>query len=200
MDLEGLDTSNPWTIVHEQARLENPYFTTRHDLVRFAGAAARPYSSVRVRYHGVCVAPIDHEGCVTLVGQYRYVLDRYTWELPGGGCLVGQDPATAARAELSEETGFAARQLLKVVEGAVSIGTSDEVVPGYVAWDLTTGHPHPDREERLALRRVSFAEALDMALAGEIAHLIGSALLLGIHVKRQRGELPDSLAKLLRPG
>jgi 8-oxo-dGTP pyrophosphatase MutT (NUDIX family) len=200
MDLETVDTSNPWTMVHEEARFDTPYFSARRDLVRFDRAAARPYSSVRVRYHGVCVAPIDQEGCVTLVGQFRYVLDRYTWELPGGGCLVGGDPAETARAELSEETGLAARHLLKVVEGAVSSGTSDEIVPGYVAWGLAPGHSHPDREERLTLRRVSFSEALEMALRGEIAHLIGSTLLLGIHVKRQRGELPLGLAELLHPG
>ena len=179
-------------------KYDSPYFRAREDIVSFRGGPSRPYTNIRSRIHGVCVAPVDQDGYVTLVGQYRYVLDRFTWELPGGGAAVGMDPLEVAKAELSEETGQRADQWLKIVEGAVSIGTSDEVVPGYAAWDLHDTASHPDPEEDLTLRRLPFREALEMALKGEIAHLIGTALLLGIDARLRRGELPEGLGNLLQ--
>jgi hypothetical protein len=125
--------SNPWSVLSSKVKFDSPYFGAREDIVSFRGRPARPYTSIHAKFHGVCVAPVDQDGCVTLVGQYRYVLDRFTWELPGGGVRIGMDFLEVAKAELSEEAGQRAGQWLKIVEGAVSIGTSDEVVPGYVA-------------------------------------------------------------------
>ena len=190
--------ANPWTVLSREVKFDCRYFRAREDTVSFRGAAARPYTSIRVKAHGVCVAPVDHNGCVTLVGQYRYVLGRYTWELPGGGVTVGADPLEAAKVELSEETGQRASRWLKIVEGAASIGTSDELLVGYVAWNIQYGDPHPEPEEQIALRRVPFGEAVTMALQGEVAHLIGVALLLGIDARLRRGDLPDDLVMSLR--
>ena len=193
-------TSNPWTVLTREVKFDSPYFNARQDIVRFRDRAPRPYNSIRAKAHGVCVVPIDRDGRVTLVGQYRYVLDRFTWELPGGGVPAGVDDLEVAKAELSEEAGQRAGQWLKIVEGAVSVGTSDEIQYGYVAWDIDQAASHPEPEEELVLRSVPFREALEMALRGEIAHLIGAAVLMGIDVRFQRGDLPEDLARLLRPG
>ncbi len=190
--------SNPWTVLRSEVKFESQHFRVREDVVSFRGAAGRSYSSVRMNSYGVCVAPVGGDGCVTLVGQYRYVLDRYTWELPGGAMRVGSNPLDAAQAELSEETGLIADQWLKMIDGATSIGMSDEIVQGYVAWDIGQGRSNPDPEEELALRRLPFGEAVEMALRGEISHLIGAALLLAIDARLRQGKLPESLAGLLR--
>src|SRR5579864_7072463 len=96
---------NPWNLLSGEESFSCPYFSIRSDLVSHSGNKPRSYHSIRMKVHGVAVLPIDDTGCTTLVGQYRYVLDRYTWELPGGGALIGQPGIEAARKELSEETG-----------------------------------------------------------------------------------------------
>jgi hypothetical protein len=69
----------------------------RSDTVQFGTGLPRAYNSIRMKSIGVTIAPIDDEGCTTLVGQYRYVLDRFTWELPAGGCRLDQAPVEAAK-------------------------------------------------------------------------------------------------------
>ena len=193
------DTGNPWRVLQREVRYDCPYFQVWQDTVTHGGGAPRAYNSMRVKFAGVSVAAIDSLGRVALVGQYRHVLDRYTWEVPGGGGPAGQDAAPTARSELREEIGCTARHLLKIVEGAASPGTTDEFGSGYVAWDLEEGEPCPDPEETLRSRRVPFHEAVAMALRGEIGNLLGIALLLGIHARMVRGDLPDDLLRLLRP-
>ena len=147
---------------------------------------------------GVTIAPIDEEGCTILVGQYRYVLDRFTWELPAGGCRLDQAPVEAAKVELSEETGYRAARWLRLFDGTVSPGSTDGRTQCFVAWNLQAGVPHPEPEEELVQRRVPFADSVSMALAGEISHFGSISLLLGIQARLARGELPNDLAVLLR--
>lgn len=184
-------------MLKEETGYDCRYFS-RHDRVTVADGEPRSYHSVRMKYYGVCIVPLDRDGSVTLIGQYRYVLDRFSWEIPGGGARVGDDPLTIARAELKEETGCTAEHWLKIVEGAVSPGISTEAVPTFVAWGLDCGTPQPDATEMLSRRRVRFAEAVGMALKGEISNLPGIAALLGIEVRRQRGDLPAGLLDLLK--
>lgn len=194
------DSTNPWRLVRRETRFACPYFDVQQDTVSHSGRKPRPYNSVRMRFLGVAAAAIDQKGQVILVGQYRYVLDRYTWEIPGGAAAVDEDPLRAAKVELEEETGCRARRWVKIVEGAASPGTTDEVASCYLAWDLEEGKPQPEPEEQLALRRVPFAEAVEMALRGEIGNMVGVALLLGIQARMTQGDLPGDVLALLTAG
>lgn len=194
----SVDEANPWKVLKEDTGYDCRYFSIRHDRVTLSDGEPRSYHSVRMKYYGVCVVPVDQDGRVTLIGQYRYVLDRYSWEIPGGGARRGDDPLVVARAELKEETGCTAEHWLKIVEGSVSPGISSEVVPAFVAWGLFRGEPQPDDTEKLSRRLVPFREAVSMALTGEVSNLPGIAALLGIEVRRQRGDLPASLLDLLK--
>jgi len=150
-----------------------------------------------MKVFGVAVLPIDREGCTTLVGQYRYVLDRYSWELPGGGAPLDRPPLEAARAELSEETGYRAAQWLQILDAPVAPGTIDEITRGFVAWNLTAGEPHPEPGEELAIRKVPYVDAISMALSGEISHVSSIATLLSLQARLSRRELPVDLASLV---
>ncbi len=196
--MKTTDKANPWRVLTETTGYDCRYFSIRHDQVQLPEGEPRSYHSVRMKYYGVCIVPVDQDGGVTLVGQYRYVLDRFSWEIPGGGARVGDDPLTVARSELREETGCTAEHWLKVVEGAVSPGISTEATPAFVAWGLDRGAPQPDASELLFRRQVPFADAVEMALKGEISNLPGIAALLGIEVRRHRGDLPPSLLALLK--
>lgn len=192
------DQANPWAVLRRETKFECPYFSVRVDAVSLGGGPERTYNSIRMKTYGVLTVPIDEEGCTTLIGQYRYVLDRFTWEVPGGGARSGMPDIDSAKAELSEETGLRADHWLQLFNASTSPGIADEFSPGFVAWGIHRGDPHPDPQERLSRRRLPFGEAVDMALAGGIASLSGIALLLSIQVRLQRNELPSELGKLLR--
>jgi 8-oxo-dGTP pyrophosphatase MutT (NUDIX family) len=191
---------NPWRLIREEEKYDCSHFAARADIVSHSGGKPRPYNSVRMKHHGVYIIPIDDEGYTTLVGQYRYVLGRFTWEACAGGALKGAVALETAKVELSEETGLRARHWLKLVEGSVSPGTTDEVTPGFVAWGLQKGEPHPEPEEHLSLRRLPFNEAVTLVLNGEVDNVITAALVLAIQVKFSRGELPADLHDLLKRG
>jgi 8-oxo-dGTP pyrophosphatase MutT (NUDIX family) len=193
-----MPNTNPWTVLQKNEPFTCPYFTVRRDLVSHAGGAPLAYDSIRMKFQGVCILPIHTDGSTILVGQYRYVLDRYSWELPGGGAFTGASPIDAARTELSEETGLAADYWLQVFDTAVAPGTIDEMTKGFVAWGLREGEAHPEPEEDLAVRRVSFAEAVEMALGGKIGNISSVATLLCVHSRLNRRELPIDLAGLLK--
>jgi 8-oxo-dGDP phosphatase len=189
---------NPWKVLQEEVRLSTPYFDVRQDLVSHTGQPPRTYHSVRMKHRGVCVLPVDQHGLVTLVGQFRYVIGRYTWELPAGGVPSGADELTMAQQELKEECGYRAHHWLRVIGAHVSPGTVDGHSAGYVAWDLEQGEPQPEPEESLTLRKVPFPAAIDLALGGEITSLISVALLLTARVRALQGSLPAQLTGLLR--
>jgi len=69
MNSEAAGHRNPWSLVRKAVKFDCPYFSARDDLVAFDGSPPFSYSSIRVKKHGVCVAPIDPQGCVTIVGQ-----------------------------------------------------------------------------------------------------------------------------------
>ena len=198
--LDGItdDRANPWTVHREEESFACSYFSVRSDTVAHGARLPRVYNSIRMRTFGVSVVPIDDEGCTTLVGQYRYVVDRFTWEAPGGGCKLDQAPVEAAQMELSEETGYRAEHWLQLLDASLAPGTIDGRTQCFVAWGLQAGLPHPEPEERLQQRRVPFGQAVSMVLSGEITSFSSITALLGIQVRLARGELPTDLMKLLR--
>jgi len=188
---------SPWVKLREEEAFDCPYFTVRRDLVTHGSGPPLLYSSVRTKVFGVGIVPIDADGCTTLVGQYRYVIDKYSWEVPGGGGSHGRPPLEAARDELSEETGLSAARWLKIMDASVAPGTSDSFFKGFVAWELEQGLPHPEPEESLLLNRLPFLDAVDMAISGGLDNLATVALLLALHARFKSGDLPADLSRLM---
>ncbi|HYC04770.1 MAG TPA: NUDIX hydrolase [Azospirillaceae bacterium] len=191
---------NPWKTLSRETRYENPWIRIEHHAV--LNPAGRPgiYGVVRFRSQAVGVLPIDSEGHTWLVGQYRYPLDRYSWEIPEGGAPLGTDPADTARRELIEETGLRAGRLLEFLRMDLSNSTTDETAFSYLAWDLERGEAEPEETEQLKLRRVRLAEALAMAKRGEITDSISVASLLRLKVMADDGELPEGLRDAVARG
>ncbi len=198
--LDGItdDRANPWTVYRQEESFACSFFSVRSDTVAHGARLPRTYNSIRMSTFGVSVVPIDEEGCTTLVGQYRYVIDRFTWEAPGGGCKPDQAPVEAAQMELSEETGYRADHWLQLFDANLAPGTIDGRTQCFVAWGLRAGLPHPEPEERLQQRRLPFGQAISMVLCGEITSFSSVTALLGIQVKLTRRELPADLMRLLQ--
>ena len=130
------------------------------------------YGIVQFKNQAVGVLPIDDEGFVHLVGQYRYVLNAYSWEIPEGGCPDGEHVLDAAKRELVEETGMTAAHWTYMGKADLSNSVTNEVAHIYLATGLTPGIPSPEGTEVIAQKRVPFTEALRMVFSGEITDAI----------------------------
>jgi ADP-ribose pyrophosphatase len=137
----------------------------------------------------VAVVALDEEDRVVLIRQYRYPLDRRLWELPAGLLdVAGEDPVEAAKRELAEEVGVAARDWSVLVDIASSPGFTDQCERVFLARTLSDVDRLPaggDEEADLVVRRVPLAEAVRMVLAGEIVNAPAVAGLLAAQAVRE---------------
>ena len=117
---------------------------------------------------GVAILPLDRDGNVTLVQQYRYPFHQLLLELPAGKLDEGEDHRVAAARELSEETGLEAGELTYLGCILASPGFCTEKLHMYLARDLSFGDTHPDEDEFLSVRRIPFQELVQRCLSGEI--------------------------------
>ncbi|MEY4134024.1 MAG: hypothetical protein RL386_374 [Bacteroidota bacterium] len=160
---------NPWRTHHIQEVYENPWIRVTHRDVTTPGGSPGIYGVVHFKNQAIGVVPVDQQGHTWLVGQYRYPLDRYSWEIPEGGCPLGTDPLEAAKRELREETGLRAECWEKILDFALSNSVSDETGAIYLATGIEEGESEPEDTERLRLRRIPLHEALEMVTSGEIS-------------------------------
>ena len=180
------DPSNPWTTLSRRAVYENPWIAVREDQVIRPDGQPGIYGVVHFKNLAVGVLPVDQEGRIWLVGQYRYTLDHYSWEIPEGGGPMGEPPEATAHRELREETGLIAGRLELLATAHLSNSVSDEIAYIYRATDLQTGPSAPEGSERLHVRRVEWSEAWRMLQRGEITDSMSVIALL--HEAIRRGE------------
>jgi 8-oxo-dGTP pyrophosphatase MutT (NUDIX family) len=159
---------NPWQTLTRRSIYDNPWIHVREDQVIRPDGHPGIYGVVEFKNRAIGVLPIDEEGSTYLVGQYRYTLNRYSWEIPEGGGPEGESPLEAAQRELLEETGLQARTWRLLGTAHLSNSVTDEEAIYYLATDLIIGEASPEGTEKLEVRRLPFAEALQMVLAGEI--------------------------------
>jgi 8-oxo-dGTP pyrophosphatase MutT (NUDIX family) len=192
------DQSNPWETLSTRRFYESRYVDVDQDEVRHRSGKIHPYTALRFRIHGIAVLPIFADGSTYLIGQYRYLSRRYTWELPRGSGPKDIDPLETAKRELKEETGADAGQWLEVLRLMVSPGITDETAPCFVAWDLEPGAADPDPQEDLTIRRLPFRDAVAAALGGSVCDAASVATILAVQAKAARGALPIDLMARLR--
>lgn len=170
--------SNPWQTISKRDVYENPWIRVQHHEVIRPDGQSGIYGVVRYKNKAIGVLPIDDEGFTYLVGQYRYTLDVYSWEIPEGGCPEGEETLDAAKRELLEETGLVAREWKLIGRTHLSNSVSDEESFSFLATGLTQDEAQPDGTEKLQVRRVEFAEALRMVEAGEITDSLSVTTIL----------------------
>lgn len=159
---------NPWTTREIKTAYENPWIRVEHHDVLTPAGTPGIYGLVKFKNHAIGIVPVDEEGCTWLVGQYRYALGSYEWEIPEGGCPVGTDPLATARRELKEETGLVAEHWEQIMEFHLSNSVTDEYGVAYLARGLRQEAAEPEDTEDLQLRRVPLREAIAMTLDGRI--------------------------------
>jgi 8-oxo-dGTP pyrophosphatase MutT (NUDIX family) len=168
----------PWVRRSRRTVYENDWIEVWHDEVARPDGSDGIYGVVHPKLRAAGVVAIDEAERVVLVGQHRYTLDRYSWEIPEGGVPLEGDVLTGAKRELAEETGFRATTWLELLRHSLTNSISDEEGVIYLATELTPGSPAPDATEDLSVRLVPFPEALAMVDRGEIHDAVSQLGLL----------------------
>lgn len=181
--------SNPWKTLREEIRYENDWIRIEHHDVIKPNGEPGIYGKVHFKNTAIAVLPIDSEGNTYLVGQYRYTINAYSWELPEGGCLH-ELPLEAAKRELKEETGLIAEKWTFLGEQYLSNSVTDEKSMMYLAENLSMKETDPESTEILQIKKIPVQEAIQMALNGEIKDVLSAATLMTYALKFPSLHLP----------
>jgi 8-oxo-dGTP pyrophosphatase MutT (NUDIX family) len=196
------ETKNPWTVLSCATVYENEWIRVDHHEVLSPAGGPGVYGTVHFKNHATGVVPIDEHGNVILVGQYRFSLQAYSWEIPEGGGAHSVAALESAQRELREECGLVARQWLEILGMDLSNSVSDERGTVFLAWELSEGPAQPDETELLQVARVQFWDAVNRVKRGEIRDAISVAALIRVALMALQGELPEQIARAIgrQPG
>ena len=193
----GLPKPPAWRNDGEETLFQNPWLRlTRHPATAPTGAAA-DYVVMRPTNVGTGVLPIHDDGTVTLVGQQRFALANYSWEMPEGGAPLDEDPFDGVRRELAEEAGLEAEHWRPALTMELSNSITDEIARTWLAWGLSPVPTAPDPTEAITVARVPFVDLLEEIGRGTVRDAMTVATAYKAHHMAATGELPEALARAL---
>jgi ADP-ribose pyrophosphatase len=179
----------PWTTLNEELRYETPWISvTHHDIIDPSGRAGI-YGVIHFKNIAIGVLPLDAEMNTWIVGQYRYPVQAYSWEIPEGGGDRSLPPLESAMRELREEAGIVAERWTEVLRMDLSNSASDEEAVLYVARGLSYFEPEPDHNEELTLRKLPFEELYGMVMRGEVRDSLTVATVMRVKLLILEGAL-----------
>jgi 8-oxo-dGTP pyrophosphatase MutT (NUDIX family) len=180
---------NPWTVLAQREIYDNPWIgLTEYDVIN-PGGGRGIYGKVRFKSLAIGILPLDDQGNTWLVGQYRFPLNAYSWEIPEGGGDPAVPPVESARRELLEETGLVATAWTELMEMHLSNSVTDEQAVIFLARGLDQRAAAPEETEKLVVRRLPFEEAYRMVERGEITDSMSVAAILKIKLMLLQGQL-----------
>ena len=172
------DKTNPWKKLSEKMVYENNWIEVHHHEVLNPSNNKGIYGKVHFKNIAIGIIPVDLENYTWLIGQYRYPLDQYSWEIPEGGGPLHIAPVESAKRELLEETGIEALSWEKIQTIHTSNSVSDEYGIIYLARKLSFTQSQPEETEQLQLKKLKLKDAYKMILDGEITDSLSLAGIL----------------------
>ena len=170
-----------WKKLSSKVIYDNPWMTVIEDRVINPSGGQNDYGHIRFKTRAVAIIPIDDAGNTWLVGQDRYTLGEYSWEVPMGGAPKGEDALAAAKRELKEETGLEAEHWTEILRLHTSNSITDEEGFAYIAKGLQQGETDFEETENIEVRMLPLAEAVAMVQNGGITDAISVAALLWVN-------------------
>ncbi len=177
---------NPWQTLSSEEKYDNRWINvTEYQVINPAGGKGI-YGKVHFKNKAIGIVALDENNNTWLVGQWRYTLNEWSWEIPEGGGPLADDPLHSAKRELKEETGLLADRWTLIQRAHLSNSVSDEECFLYLAEGLTQQESElEDTEADLKVRKLPISDALEMVLSGEITD---SLSVIGIlKVARMKG-------------
>ncbi|AGA78444.1 NUDIX domain-containing protein [Echinicola vietnamensis] len=169
---------NPWKTKTRKLMYSNPWIALEeHEVVTPAGTDG-VYGKVSFKNKAMAILPVDEELNTWLVGQFRYAIDEYSWEIPEGGSPIGEDILEGAKRELKEETGLAADKWTPIMRFHTSNSVTDEEGFAYLAEGLTEGETAFEDTEKIEVKKLPLKAVVQMVMDGEITDVISVAVIL----------------------
>lgn len=197
---DGSDRPPRWRDAGSSVMFENPWMRlTRHEATAPTGLQA-DYVVMRPQNMSVGVLPIHEDGTITLVGQQRFALMNWSWEMPEGGAPFNEDPLEGAKRELAEEAGLEAVVWHPALKVEMTNSITDERAMAWLAWGLTPVPIAPDPTEIIRVARVPFGDLLRNVGNGAVRDMFTVATVLRAYHMAREGELPPELATAMLSG
>jgi len=177
---------NPWICKTSKNIYENPWIKVIEDQVIRPNKSEGIYGKVHFKNIAIGIIPLDEMLNTWLVGQYRYTLNSYSWEIPMGGVPLSEKVIVGAKRELKEETGLIANKWTNILKVHTSNSVTDEFGFIFLAEELTQGEMEWDDTEELQVKKLPLKSAVDMVMKNQItdalsiAGLLKAAKILGI--------------------
>jgi 8-oxo-dGTP pyrophosphatase MutT (NUDIX family) len=171
---------NSWETISSELVYESAWIAVnKHQTINPAGNPAI-YSVVNFKNLAIGVLPLSVDGYTWLVGQWRYPLNAYSWEIPEGGGPIGEAPIETAKRELKEETGIVAKHFQEIMQLHLSNSATDEHAFLFLATDLSFEEAEPEESEDLQVKKIHINDAYQMVLDGEITDAISVAAIFKV--------------------
>ncbi|MBX2980759.1 MAG: NUDIX hydrolase [Flavobacteriales bacterium] len=180
----------PWKTLSVEERYSTPWIGVSHHEVIDPSGRPGIYGVIHFRNLAVGIVPLDDELNTWIIGQYRYPIEAYSWEIPEGGAPRDRPALESAIRELREEAGIVASHWTPILHMHLSNSASDEEALIYVAQGLEFHEPEPDHNEQLELRKIPFSELYGMVSRGEVTDSLTVAAVLKVQLMLLEGRLP----------
>ncbi len=185
---------NPWTIIDANIVYENNWVTLTHYNVLNPAGGKGIYGKVHFKNKAIGVVAVDADQNTYLVGQYRFTIDQYSWEIPEGGGPISESALEGAKRELLEETGLKANKWIRLGDGHLSNSVTDEYAEYFLATELSQHDAEPEDTEQLMVKKLPLQEVFAMANDGRIKDSLSLLTLHKLELMLLKGEIVLSVS------
>ena len=184
-----MSETNPWQVLAARQMYDNNWIqVTEYDVINPNGGKGI-YGKVHFKNIAIGVVVLDEQMNTYLVGQFRFPLGEYSWEIPEGGGSLNIDPLDSAKRELLEETGLVANNWQLILKMHLSNSVSDEYALLYLAHGLEQHAPMPEETEQLVVKKIPLEEAWQMVQQSRITDSMSVAAIQQVKLMLLAGQI-----------